>query len=213
MKRIEPKRHAKGQRGRPMKHGGYSLMIRRGELPERLTHIRRYLTAVRAGLVQDIAGQEENLTTAQLVLVDRAISLLSVLRTIESSLSEEGIMRGQVLAKILQENYITYTNSLRLILRELGIDKRQTSDVLDLGKYIEQKDREAKVKAGKAEKQAHAVQGVGDKPVTEGKDAQVLPGGQGGNGSDGQSKGSLDVKIEAPASTSSDIQGPEEVKS
>lgn len=189
MKRIEGKKTKKDKRGRPFKHGGYSLMIRRGEVPERLTHIRRYLTAVREGLVRDIAGQEEKLTTAQRVLVDRAISLLSVLRTIESTLSEQGIIQGRLLQPILRENYLAYSNSLRLILRELGIEKRQTSEVLNLGRYIEQKDREAKAKGrGKAGKQARH-----DRADRQDKDKEE------------HGQAAKDGGIEAPGSTSSDI--------
>jgi hypothetical protein len=117
-------RSKKKSPGRGFKHGGYSLMVRAGELPVKMTRIRAYLTQVRSGLVRDIAGQEESLTTAQLVLIDRAVSLLSVIRTIESSLSEDGIMKGKALQPILQENYLAYSNSLRLILRELGVGKR-----------------------------------------------------------------------------------------
>ena len=135
-------------RGQPFKHGGYSLMVRRGSLPEKMTRVRKYLGEVREGLVRDIAGREEDLTTAQLVLIDRAVSLLSVIRTIEYSLSEDGIMQGKDLQPILRENYLAYSNSLRLILRELGINKRQAADALDLGRYIAEADAaEAKVKA------------------------------------------------------------------
>jgi hypothetical protein len=128
---------AKGsKRGRPFKHGGYSLMVRAGEVPERMTKVRAYLSGVRAGLVRDVAGQEEAMTTAQGVLVDRAISLLGVLRTIEESLSEKGIMQGSALSPILRENYISYNNTLRLTLAALGINRREGDKVIDLDTYL-----------------------------------------------------------------------------
>jgi hypothetical protein len=111
-------------------------MVRAGEVPERMTKVRAYLSGVRAGLVRDVAGLEEDLTTAQRVLIDRAISLLGVLRTIEESLSEKGIMQGSGLAPILRENYISYNNTLRLTLASLGINKREGDKVIDLDAYI-----------------------------------------------------------------------------
>jgi hypothetical protein len=144
-------------KGQPFKHGGYSLMVRRGSLPEKMTRVRKYLSEVREGLVRDIAGQEENLTTAQLVLIDRAVSLLSVIRTIEYSLSEKGIMEGTALQPILRENYLAYSNSLRLILRELGVDKRSTADVLDLGRYIAEADAKEAAQAKVKEKSVETV--------------------------------------------------------
>jgi len=152
----------KGKGGRPFKHGGYSLMVRRGELPEKMTAVRAYLAAVREGLIRDIGGQEADLTMAQLVLVDRAVSLLSVIRTIETSLSEDGIMCGKSLQPILKENYLAYSNSLRLILRELGVDKRRTADALDLGRIIAEADAKDAVKA-KAEAEGRAGKAVGER--------------------------------------------------
>lgn len=129
----------RAKRGRPFKHGGYSLMVRQGELPERMTKVRQYLTDVREGLIRDVAGLEADLTTAQRVLIDRAISLLGVLRTIEESLSEQGIMRGSTLAPILRESFISYNNTLRLTLAALGINRREGDKVIDLDKYVRDK--------------------------------------------------------------------------
>ena len=129
----------KQTKGRPPKPGGYSLIARQGELPKRTTRVRRYLSDVLAGLIRDVAGREEDLTTAQLVLVDRAVSLLGVLRTIEESLSETGIMRGTELAPILRENFLSYNNTLRLTLGALGVHRREGDRVIDLDSYVESK--------------------------------------------------------------------------
>lgn len=140
MDNSEPNGSGKAKIGRPPKHGGYSLMVRQGEIPERMTKVRRYLSEVREGLVRDVAGIEADLTTAQRVLIDRAISLLGVLRTIEESLSEAGIMRGSTLAPILRENYISYNNTLRLTLQTLGINRREGDKVIDLDRYTRAQD-------------------------------------------------------------------------
>jgi hypothetical protein len=111
-----------------------------------MTHIRRYLAEIREGLIHDVAGREVDLTTGQAVLIDRAISLLGVIRTVEEALAKSGILRGGVLAPILRENYLAYTNSLRLLLRELGIDRRAGGRVmtpLELVKVIEAEQAEA----------------------------------------------------------------------
>jgi hypothetical protein len=131
------------KKGRPPKHGGYSLLVRAGELPERMTRIRRYLGEIREGLIRDVAGREADLTTCQAVLIDRAISLLGVLRTIEESLSEQGILRGNMLAPILRENYISYNNTLRLTLAALGIHKTGEK-VHDLTSYLREQGEHEK---------------------------------------------------------------------
>ena len=132
--------------GRPPKHGGFSLMVRAGEIPERVTHIRAYLTWIREGLIRDVAGEEANLTAAQVVLIDRAISILGVIRTVEESLAEVGIMKAGVLAGVLQDNYLAYCNSLRLILRELGIDKKAGEKILSPLEIAAEIDKEKTAK-------------------------------------------------------------------
>ena len=139
---MKDKTTEKKRTGRPPKHGAYSLLVKAGELPQRLGYIRRFIEEARAGLIRDVGGTAEGLTTAQAVLIDRAISLLGVIRTIESNLAEEGIMQGGNLVHVLRDSYLAYTNSLRLILRELGINTRKGDEPLDLGRYIELKDRE-----------------------------------------------------------------------
>jgi hypothetical protein len=129
----------KSRVGRPPKHGGYSLLVKRGELPERRTYLRQYLEDVRMGLVQDVAGDESGLTTAQQILIDRTIGLLSVLRCIEESLAEDGVIQGGVLAAVLRESYISYQNTTRLNLVALGLDKRATGKAIDLDRYVREK--------------------------------------------------------------------------
>ena len=164
-------RSKKKSPGRGFKHGGYSLMVKAGDLPKKMTRIREYLGKVRAGLVLDIAGQEEDLSTAQLILIDRTISLLSVLRTIESSLSERGILQGKgqdlQLQPILANNYLAYSNSLRLILRELGIDRRAGERILTPLEIAAEIDRE---------KTAQEARTAVERPVAASADAPECPG-------------------------------------
>ena len=71
------------------------------------------------------------------VLIDRVIGKLGICRCIEEFCKEEGIMQGKALSPILRQSYISYSNSIRLDLAILGIDKRQ-SETPDLQKYIKE---------------------------------------------------------------------------
>ena len=86
MKKTKVKKHT----GRPPRHGGFSLMIRRGELPERRGYIRRYLTACREQLIRDLGPMEADLTAAEIIILDRCISKLAVIRMIEEYFAETG---------------------------------------------------------------------------------------------------------------------------
>lgn len=110
-------------------HGGYSY-LHRAKADDNRKHILKYLIAVRRGLVRDLAGTEEDLSTAQIILIDRTISLLGCIRLMEEYAREHGIMRGNELQSCLQKNYITYNNTIRLNLQLLGIDHKDADRVL-----------------------------------------------------------------------------------
>ena len=63
--------------GRPVTHGGYSL-IKTGKLPSGRRGIRKYLENTREGLVRDFGPTEADLSTGQVVLIDRVISKLGI---------------------------------------------------------------------------------------------------------------------------------------
>ena len=157
MNNNQAKDKRKGKPGRPPSHGGYSLIIRAGELPERRTYIRAYLQAARDGLIEDLGPREEDLTAAQRVLIDRAVSKLAVIRCIEEHVKETGVFKGKELSPVLAKSYITYTNSLRLDLEALGIDKRAEAKILDLGEYLQAKDAENIKKTKTAASKAKAI--------------------------------------------------------
>jgi len=142
MSDIKARMKGKLRRGRPPKHGGYSLLLTKGELPENRKYIRRYLTEVREGLIEDIGPRERDLTTAQRVLIDRIISKLGVVRCIEEHIRENTVMTGHELAPSLRKSYLAYNNSIRLDLQALGIDKKQADEVTDVQAYIRQFDEE-----------------------------------------------------------------------
>ena len=124
-------------------HGGYSYFVT-GKIPEHRKYIEQYLTAVREGIIQDIGPEEKDLTIAQLVLIDRLVSLLGVIRLIEEKAREDGIFRGKELTPSLRQSYISYNNTVRLTLEKLGIDKRQSDETLDVQDYIKAFDEKKK---------------------------------------------------------------------
>jgi len=125
-------------------HGGYSY-LHRAKADDNRKHILKYLIAARQGLVRDLAGIEEDLTTAQIIIVDRTISLLGCIRLMEEHARKNGIMRGSELLPCLQKNYITYNNTIRLNLQLLGIDNKEADRVLsplELAREIDKEDSE-----------------------------------------------------------------------
>lgn len=109
-----------------VRHGGYSTSSR--ALP---LSVRRHLENVRASLVREKGPKLEDLTTPDLIRIEKIINVLQVTMSIEAFISREGIFKGRKLDPILRENYLSYVNSLRLLLRELNITEKAGDAVLD----------------------------------------------------------------------------------
>jgi len=150
-------------RGRPkLTHGGYSFLAT-GQLPEHRVYILRYLSAARQGLIEDIGGQEKDLSTAQLILIDRIISKLGIIRCIEEHVRENSIMEGNDLAPALKSSYISYNNSVRLTLQLLGLERKTEEKIITPLEFAEDFDkrkaeRRKKAEARKKEKKGKASQ-------------------------------------------------------
>lgn len=135
---------SKGKGGRPIvRHGAYSYMTRLS-LPDHRAYLRPYLSTVREGLIHDLGPKEEDLTTAQKLIIDRCVGQVGVIRLIEEHCREEGILqggiRGRLLAPILAKNYGAFVNSLRLNLQALGIAHKDLGDKdTDLETYLRDK--------------------------------------------------------------------------
>jgi hypothetical protein len=108
---------------RPRSHGGYSYLTT-GALPEQRAIVLKYLMAVRLGLVRDLGPTEEDLSTAQIILIDRIATKLGVIRCVEEHIREKSVMVGDDLAPSLKTSYLAYNNSLRLDLQALGLEKK-----------------------------------------------------------------------------------------
>lgn len=122
---MDSKLTVKFKRGgrRPRSHGGYSYLTT-GTLPEHRATILRYLMAARQGLICDLGPTENDLSTAQIILIDRIVTKLGVIRCVEEHIRENSVMVGQELASSLKASYLAYNNSLRLDLQALGLDKK-----------------------------------------------------------------------------------------
>ena len=133
-------------KGRPkVVHGGFSFLTT-GRLPEHRIELLRHLSGVRAGLIEDLGG-EQALSTGELVLIDRCISLLGVLRCIEEFVKEEGVFKNGELQPALGKNYLGFTNSLKQILALLGLRKQDIDELSPL-EYIKQYDAEKAQESG-----------------------------------------------------------------
>lgn len=121
--------------GRAKTHGGYTFLTT-GRLPEHRKEVLKYLTAAREGLIRDIGPTEEDLTTAQIIIIDRIVSKLGVVRCMEEHIRENSVMVGPNLAPSLRASYLAYNNSIRLDLQALGIETKQANEPLDLHTYI-----------------------------------------------------------------------------
>lgn len=130
-------------KGRPkVVHGGFSFLTT-GRLPEHRVSLQRYLSASRNGLIEDLGG-EENLSTQELILIDRCISLLGCIRCVEEFCKERGVFKGDELQPSLGKHYISFTNSLKQILALLGLKKQDIDELtpLELAQKIDQEGAE-----------------------------------------------------------------------
>ena len=141
MTKNESKLEKRLPKGRPkVTHGGFSFLTH-GRLPEHRVELRRYLSACRNGLIEDLGGY---LSTQETILVDRCISLLGVIRCIEEYSKEQGVFNNGKIQPALGKHYISFTNSLKQILSLLGIESRAEDKVLtmaELTKKIEEEDQ------------------------------------------------------------------------
>jgi hypothetical protein len=157
--------------GRPPRHGGYSLLTR-GALPEKRKYIGHYLTVVREGLVKDIAPNEDGLTMAQRVLIDRTVTSLGIVRLIEEHAKEHGVLDAEGRpSQGLTGHYLSFQRYIKECIALLGIGKRAADDVLDLGRYLEAK--------AKNEKTSPAVDTKGGEIVQPGANGGEIRGNEG----------------------------------
>jgi len=191
-------------------HGSYSLMVRAGELPENRRYIRAYLSAARAGLIKDQGPTEQDLTAAQVILVDRVICKLGVIRCIEEHIREVGVMKGQDVAPALQASYLAYSTAVRMDLAALGIKTRAGKGVLDLPAYIRsvdaaKKSRPAARKASRKAEQGQAEAAGGSRAGQAQSETMPLRGC--GGDISRQAEGGIDCSSESGQGQAPEAEG------
>ncbi|GAF80637.1 unnamed protein product [marine sediment metagenome] len=124
----------------------------KGKLPENRKYVLRYLTAAREGLIRDLGPTEDDLTTAQIILIDRIVTKLGIIRCIEEHIRENSVMVGDNLAPALGKSYLGYINSIRIGLDKLGISTKKADEALDVQGYIKEFDEKEAKKKAKAER-------------------------------------------------------------
>jgi len=195
MTKNKPQKREKKRAGRKpgikIKHGAYSL-IARGHLPENRRYLRAYLTQCREGLISDLGPTEGDLSTAQKILIDRVIGKLGVLRCLEEYAREQGVIREGKLFSPLEHNFLAWSNSLRLDLQALGIDKRVGEKILSPLEIA------AEIDAAKAKEDAQRVEDGASSAGVERKEDQIHDDGQGDNAAGGQGSIEKTGGIEAP---------------
>lgn len=127
--------------GRARKHGGWTYLTT-GKLPEHRREVSRYLTAVRRGLIRDLGSTEEDLSAGQLILIDRVVTKLGIIRCMEEHVKETSVMAGNSVAPCLKASYLAYNNSVRLDLQALGLHMGKNEEPADLIDYIQTKDED-----------------------------------------------------------------------
>lgn len=134
--------------GKRRTFGGYSFFT--GSLPAKRRHIESYLTSAREEMIYDLGKSEANLTAAQIILVDRTICMLGIIRAIEEHVRQNStVMKGDDLAPSLKASYLAYNNSIRLNLQALGIKEGFVKGKTALEDYlteINKKNEEQEVK-------------------------------------------------------------------
>jgi len=152
MSENKAKKRKKSRRGRPPRHGGFSLLTRgvREGLPGNRRYIGHYLTEVREGLIHDLAKSEEDLSTAQKVLIDRIITFLGVIRLVEEYAKEHCVLdsKGRP-SQGLTGHYLTFNRQVKEMLSLLGINKKASDEILSPLQVAEEIDREEEEKKEK----------------------------------------------------------------
>lgn len=131
---------------------GHKLSVYSGIYSKRIPlAIRRHSTIIRQAMIMDIAGSERDCSTAQLILIDKAIAVNQITMSIEGFVRENGVFKSRKLHPVLA-NYTTYVDRLRLILKDLGISKHVGDRVLDPLQIANEIDAEKKKGKEKAKK-------------------------------------------------------------
>ena len=110
--------------------------MRSSRIPEDKQEIERYLTGLRQGYISDICGEEKDLTTGQLILLNKLITLEGTNRCVEIQAARNGAIGS------LDERYNARNNQIIKICLALGIDQNSHERVLTMSEVAAEVEKE-----------------------------------------------------------------------
>jgi hypothetical protein len=139
-----------------LKHGGF-VWLRMGRLPsiKGRRRIQRQLNALRRSLMEAIPDSQD---PRREILVSQVVRCEGYLLLAESYLRKAGILnptalrKGSLETQPVLERIVSFMNTQQRAVAALGLDKETGKEVLDLGRYIELKDKEKAAKEGEVSK-------------------------------------------------------------
>jgi hypothetical protein len=108
-------------------HPPWTHLVYRGTFPSR---VRQLTKTLRTCLIQEKGGLDR-ISTGDLILIDKAISLLQVTAGIEKLVRQRGMFIDGRLDPLLAGDYLAYCREIRGYLKELDIHKK-VEDIIDL---------------------------------------------------------------------------------
>jgi hypothetical protein len=107
--------------------------------------IKREAKSLRIMLIEEAAGSLDRLTAPQIILIDRICFKYVGCRCIEQYVKKIGLIDEEkgLMRSTLDKNYLAWSNSMRLDLRELG-SQRKPEDLLTPADWTEPAEEEVK---------------------------------------------------------------------
>ncbi len=109
------KRKRKLKPGRRPTHGGY-VFLRSGLIPKDNKYIEKYLTALRAGYIEELGPTEDDLSTGQIVLLNQLVTCIGFTRLVE-----ENARKTADIKYLHTRQYMSFMKHGRQLVLDLGL--------------------------------------------------------------------------------------------
>jgi len=166
------------------RHGVYSW-LRKGRVnPSIRGHkeLQRYLMSLERELTE-LQGSG-GMTAAKEIIIKSTVEAFGAVLLASMYCKRAGILRPDMARRgviefqpVLGKQFLSFMNTIRQNLMALGLDSRKGEEILDLGKYIELKDREKAAQADKEKSRTKARKG--NRKAGQGQ-AEAVDGGDQG---------------------------------
>jgi len=101
--------------GRRPTHGGY-VFLKSGLISKDNKHIERYLSAMRAGYIEELGPKEVDLSTGQTILLNQLITCIGFTRLVE-----ENARKTENLEYLCTDHYMKFMKHGRQLVLDLGL--------------------------------------------------------------------------------------------